>query len=128
MRFMFIVRSNQASMPTAELMQAMHVMAEREIAAGRMIDDGGLMPLATGAQIAISGGKLNLTDGPFIEAKEVVGGYAVFELPGKEEAIVAAKEFMQLHVDHMPGWEGTMEIRAVAGSQTAAISAAAGHG
>ena len=121
MRFMFMVRSDHASAPTPELMTAMHQMAEREIKAGRMIDDGGLMPLSTGARVELSGGKLSVTDGPFVEAKEVVGGYAIFELPSKEDAIASAQAFMQLHKDHMPGWDGTCEVRAVAGSQSEAF-------
>jgi hypothetical protein len=51
---------------------------------------------------------------PFVEAKEVIGGYAIFELRDKAEAVAMAKEFMQLHLDHMPGWEGTCELRAFA--------------
>jgi hypothetical protein len=121
MRFMFMVRSNHAGPPSAALMEAMHKLADREIKAGRMIDDGGLMPLATGAQVALTDGQLSLVDGPFIEAKEVIGGFAIFELPGKEEAIASAMEFMQLHKDFMPGWEGTCEVRAFAGSQTASF-------
>ena len=62
----------------------------------------------------IADGKLSVIDGPFVEAKEVIGGYAVFELPGKEEAVASAVEFMQLHKDHLPGWEGTCELRAFA--------------
>ena len=53
-----------------------------------------------------------MIDGPFVEAKEVIGGYAIFEFRDKEEALAAAKEFMQLHLEHMPGWEGTCEVRA----------------
>jgi len=121
MRFMFIVRSAHAASPTPELMEAMHKLATREIKAGRMLDDGGLMPLATGAQVSLADGQLNVLDGPFVEAKEVVGGYAIFDLPGKEEAIASAVEFMQLHKDFMPGWDGTCEVRAVAGSQTNAV-------
>ena len=116
MRFMFIVTSaHQAAAPTPELMEAMHKLADREIKAGRMLDSGGLMPLATGAQVRIVDGKLSVVDGPFVEAKKVIGGYAIFELPGKEEALASAKEFMQLHKDFMPGWEGTCELRAFAG-------------
>ena len=73
------------------------------------------MPLATGAQVRIADGKLSVIDGPFVEAKEVVGGYAIFELRDKEEAVAMAKEFMQLHKDFMPDWEGTCELRAFAG-------------
>jgi hypothetical protein len=83
-----------------------------------MLDNGGLMPISTGAQVRIVDGKLSVIDGPFVEAKEVIGGYAIFELPGKEEALVSAKEFMQLHKDLMPGWEGTCELRAFAPKMT----------
>jgi hypothetical protein len=84
MRFMFIVKSAHSGAPTPELLQAMGKLADREIKAGRLLDQGGLMPLATGAQVRIANGKLAVTDGPFVEAKEVIGGYAIFELPGKE--------------------------------------------
>ena len=113
MRIMYIVTSpHSPGPPTPELMEAIHKLADREIKAGRMLDSGGLMPLATGAQVRIAGGKLGVTDGPFVEAKEVIGGYAIFELRDKEEAVAMAKEFMQLHADHMPEWEGTCEVRA----------------
>jgi hypothetical protein len=115
MRFMFIVSSSQFMPPTPELLGAMNKLADREIKAGRMIDTGGLMPLATGAQVRIKDGSLSVVDGPFVEAKEVVGGYAIFELRDKEEALATAKEFMQLHKDHMPGWNGVCELRAFVG-------------
>jgi hypothetical protein len=50
-------------------------------------------------------------DGPFTEAKEVVGGYAQFELTSKEVAVESAKRFMELHRQHWPGWEGETEVR-----------------
>jgi hypothetical protein len=115
MRFMFIVKSAHKGPPTPELLEAMHKLADREIKAGRMLDNGGLTPLAMGAQVRIANGQLSVTDGPFVEAKEVIGGYAVFELPGKEEALASVKEFMQLHKDLMPGWEGVCELRTFAG-------------
>jgi hypothetical protein len=113
MRFMYIITSPQPMKgPTPALMEAMGKISEREIKAGRMIDNGGLAPLQQGARVSVAGGKLRVTDGPFVEAKEVIGGYAIFELRDKEEALAMAKEFMQLHLDHMPGWEGTCELRA----------------
>ena len=136
MRFMFIVKSAHRGPPTPELMEAMHKLADREIKAGRMLDNGGLMPLATGAQVRITDGQLSVVDGPFVEAKEVIGGYAIFELRDKEEALASAKQFMQLHKDLMPGWEGVCELRAFAraaldakGSQarSAAMTAADTH-
>jgi hypothetical protein len=115
MRFMYIVTSAHSGPPTPELLGAMHKLADREIKAGRMLDNGGLMPLATGARVRIMDGQLSVLDGPFVEAKEVIGGYAIFELQGKVEAVAMATEFMQLHKDLMPGWEGTCEVRAFAG-------------
>jgi hypothetical protein len=108
---MYIVTSAHNGPPTPELLEAMNKLADREIKAGRMIDNGGLMPLAKGAQVRIKDAKLSVVDGPFVEAKEVIGGYAIFELPGKEEAVAMAVEFMQLHKDLMPGWEGICELR-----------------
>ena len=116
MRFMYIVTSPQQAVgPTPELLEAMHKLADREIRAGRMLDNGGLMPVQAGAQGRIADGKLSVIDGPFVEAKEFVGGFAIFELRDKEEAVAMAVEFMQLHKDFLPGWEGTCEVRAFAG-------------
>ena len=115
MRFMSFVTSAHAGPPTPELIEAMNKLADREIKAGRMIDMGGLTPVAMGAQVRIADGKLSVIDGPFVEAKEVIGGYAIMEFRNKEEAVASAVEFMQLHKDFMPGWEGTCEVRAFAG-------------
>jgi hypothetical protein len=96
-------------------MQAMNKLAMRETEAGRLLQLGGLEPPGTGAQVRLAKGRLRVVDGPFAETKEVIGGYAIFELQGKDEAVASATEFMQLHLDHMPGWEGTCEIRALGG-------------
>jgi hypothetical protein len=115
MRFMYIVTSSHPpGAPTPALMEAIGKLADREIKAGRMIDSGGLMPVGMGAQVRITDGKLSVVDGPFVETKEVIGGYAIFELRDKQEAVAAAVEFMQLHKEHMPGWEGTCEVRSFA--------------
>ena len=115
MRFMSIVTSSHApAPPPASMMEAMNKLADREIKAGRMLDSGGLMPVSMGAQVRITDSKLSVVDGPFVETKEMIGGYAIFELRDKEEAVAAAREFMQLHLEHMPGWEGTCEVRSFA--------------
>src|SRR4051794_41936372 len=87
MRIMYIVTSSQPMRgPTPALMEAMGKLADREIKAGRMLDSGGLMPVSMGAQVKVADGKLSVVDGPFVEAKELIGGYAVFEMRDKEEA------------------------------------------
>jgi hypothetical protein len=76
-----------------------------------MLGSGGLGPTALGARVRLSGGQLKVIDGPFTEAKEVVGGYAQFELKSKKEAIESAVRFMELHKKYWPGWEGETEVR-----------------
>ena len=112
MRFMMIVKSVENSgPPPKELMDAISKIAEEATKAGEMIESGGLASTATGSRVRLSGGNLTVTDGPFTEAKEVFGGYAVFELKSKKEAIEGAVRFMELHKQHWPGWEGVTEIR-----------------
>ena len=59
----------------------------------------------------LSGGKVSVIDGPFTEAKEIIGGYAQFELKSRQEAIEGAVRFMELHKKYWPGWEGETEVR-----------------
>ena len=116
MRFMMIVKhaENQGP-PPKELMDAIGKLGEDEAKTGKMVGSGGLTPTAQGARVRLSGGQVTITDGPFTEAKEVVGGYAQFELKSKADAIESARVFMELHKKHWPGWEGETEIRQMYG-------------
>lgn len=114
MRYMNVVTTSYMGPPTPELMDAMGKLADRAIKSGRMIDQGVLTPIASGARVSVSNAKVNVVDGPFVEAKEMIGGYAIFEYNSKEEAVAGAVEFMQLHADFMPEWEGTCEVREIA--------------
>jgi hypothetical protein len=112
MRFMMIVKhaENQGPPPQA-LIDAISKLIEEEARSGTMLGTGGLAPTAQGARVRLAGGKLTVTDGPFVETKEVIGGYAQFELASKEEAVKSAIHFMELHKKHWPGWQGETEIR-----------------
>ena len=110
MRFMMIVKhAERQGPPPKELMDAIAILAEEEVKAGTMIGNGGLGPTALGARVRLSGGRVTVTDGPFTEAKEVIGGYAQFELKSKEEAVESAVRFMELHKKYWPEWEGETE-------------------
>lgn len=115
MRFMSIVKSsedNRRGPPPQALMDAIAKLGEETTKAGVMLDMGGLLPTAMGGyRVRVKGGKLIATDGPFTEAKEVIGGYAVFAVQSKEEAIELAVRFMSLHKEHWPEWEGETELR-----------------
>ena len=121
MRFMFLIRSASEAGPTPALMSAMHEMAEAEVKAGRMIADGGLAPPSEGMQLRLKSGKVVPLDGPFAESKEVLGGFAIFELPDLAAAEQSARRFLELHAKYTPAWEGICEIRQLAGSQVERI-------
>jgi hypothetical protein len=126
MRFMMIVRSKTTDVqPTPEFMEAMHASAVLEVKAGRMIADGGLFPPSQGAHLKLGNGKVEVLDGPFAETKEVIGGFAIFELADLDAAITCARDFLDLHVRYMPGWEGTMEVRPIAGSMVEMVKGGA---
>ncbi len=114
MRFMYLVRTTHGGPPPKRLMEELGKLTRRKIDDGAMIDSGPLMPLATGARVRLKNGKVDVVDGPFAEAKEVVGGYAIFEFPSREEALASAVEFINLHRDYGEGWEGECEMRQMA--------------
>jgi hypothetical protein len=118
MRFMMLVKSSENSgPPPKQLMDAIAKLAEGDAKAGRMLGSGGLAPTAQSTRVRLSGGKLTVIDGPFTEAKEVVGGYAQFEFKSKQEATESAVRFMELHQKYWPGWEGETEIRPMWGPE-----------
>ena len=115
MRFMYIVTSAQPPRPPVPaLMEAMTKLVDREIKAGRMIDCGGLMPVQTGAQVRITDGKLSVIDGPFVETKEVIGGYAVLEANSMQEAVELTKRFLHIHGNE---WDIECEVRQLDGPE-----------
>ena len=115
MRFMFIVHGpedfGRTGPPPQALYEAIDKLAEEAFKSGKLVSMGGLRPTSQGARIRSTGGKLVMMDGPFTEAKEVIGGFSIFDLASKEEALQAARDFMDLHIKHWPTWEGECEIR-----------------
>ena len=93
--------------PTQEEMATMTRLVEEGFKAGWLLATEGCLPTALGAKVRKSGGKINVTDGPFTEAKEVVGGFAILKADSKEEAIQLAKDFLRVAGD------GECEIRQI---------------
>ena len=97
MRFMMLVipkgydRAKAGAMPDAEIVAAMTKYNQSLQKAGVLLSLDGLHPLSMGARVSFSGGKAKVTDGPFAEAKEVLGGYWMIQVKSKEEAIEWAK-------------------------------------
>jgi hypothetical protein len=118
MRFMMLVKSKENSgPPPRELMDAIAELAVEAVKTGAMLQTGGLAPTAMSTCVRLSGGQVSAIDGPFAETKEVVGGFAIFELKSKEEAVQSTLQFMELHKKFWPGWEGETEIRQIFGPE-----------
>lgn len=114
MKFMMMVASNEnAGPPPQALMDAIAQLGIDATNRGVLVEQGGLLPTAMGATVRLTKGKLSVTDGPFAEAKEVIGGFAVFKVNSKAEAIDEAKKFMDVHRVHWPQWEGVTEVRQI---------------
>src|SRR5262245_19704001 len=98
--------------PDPRLMAAVAGLTKEAPKIGKLVSTGGLSPSSMGAKVRVSGGKVLVTDGPFAETKEIVGGYAMVDVASKEEAIAVARRFWQVHVDVFgPSFEGGGEIR-----------------
>ncbi|MGB3336210.1 MAG: YciI family protein [Devosia sp.] len=117
MKFMTMVTTTKAGMgaPPVELMRAIGQLGADAAAAGVLVTQGGLMGKDDSAFVAIRKGKVIITDGPFAESKELVGGYAVYDLPSMAEALQWTTRFANLHTEHWPGWEGDIEVRPIFG-------------
>ena len=115
MRYMIIVQGpeNLAAFgpPSAALMEEIDRLIEEGTKSGKMVSFGGLQPTSSGTRMRIRNGELATTDGPFAEAKEVIGGFTIINVASKEEALEEARGFMELHRVHWPKWEGEIEIR-----------------
>jgi hypothetical protein len=116
MKYLTFIRSSESyreSPPPPALMEAMGKLIERSLKDGTLVDTGGLLPSKDGVRIRLEGGKVTATDGPFSESKEVIGGWAILNADSKAEAIRLATEFMELHRQYWPGFEGESEVRPI---------------
>ncbi len=114
MRFMTLIKSNESSKfgpPPPELFHAMASLGAQAAQAGVLVDTAGLLPTAVGTRIRLWRGQMSTSDGPFGAGQDVVGGYAIFNVPSKKEATQWAVRFMELHREYWKGWEGETEVR-----------------
>jgi hypothetical protein len=108
MRFLSIYKSRETGVPpSAQHMADMERLIEKFMKTGELVATEGCLPTALGARVRKDGSTLNVTDGPFTESKEVVGGFAILEAKSKAHAIELTKEFLAVAGD------GECEIRQV---------------
>jgi len=110
MRYLGIYRPSapEGTPPSPETMAKMGNLIEEMTKAGVLLATEGCLPSSRGARVRYSSGKFTVTDGPFTESKELVAGFALFQVKSKEEAIAWTKRFLEVAGD------GESEIRQIA--------------
>lgn len=100
MKFLSVYKTvERGAPPSPEEMARMGKLVEDGMKAGFLLAVEGCMPSATGARVRLSNGQLTVTDGPFTESKEVIGGLAVLKANSKGEAIEMVKQFLAVAGD-----------------------------
>jgi len=115
MKYLTFIRCSESyrqSAPPAALNEAMGAFVEKSFKNGTLVDTGGLLPSKEGLRVRLANGAVTVTDGPFTESKEVIGGWAILK-GTREEVLRVATEFMELHRKHWPGFEGESEVRPI---------------
>ena len=114
MKFLMMIKHAEGyrreEVPQA-LMDAMGQFVGENLKNGVLLDTAGLQPTSAGFRVRLDGGKLAVTDGPFLETKEVVGGYALVQAGTRDAAMQMARQFMELHRIHWPAFTGECEVR-----------------
>lgn len=106
MRFLSVYKTVERGVPpTPEEMARMGKLIEDGMKSGSLLAVEGCLPSNTGARVRLSKGKVTMTDGPFAESKEVIGGLAILQANSREEAVELVKEFL-----HVAG-DGECELR-----------------
>ena len=116
MRFLSMIRVDESTgqKPSERLMREMGKLMEETIRDGSLVRTAGLRPTKEGVRVRSNHGKISMTEGPFTETKEVIGGYAIVEAPSMEEAIALTKRFLAVHGDE---WNLECEVRPLDGGE-----------
>ena len=114
MRFLSVIRIDETrgQVPSEQLMNDMGKLIEEMTREGTLIRTAGLRPTSEGKRVRLRRGKLTTIDGPFTEAKEVIGGFAILEAGSMQEAIELTQRFLKVHGDE---WDIECEVRPLDG-------------
>ena len=115
MRFLSMIRIQEnGQVPSEKLMTDMGKLIDEMTRAGHLVTTAGLRPTSEGVRVRLRRGKLSMVDGPFMETKEVIGGYAILEAKSKDEAIELTQRFLKIHGDE---WDIECEVRQLDGPE-----------
>jgi hypothetical protein len=115
MRYMIMVKAREdVGAPPPQLLEAMARGMAELMQSGVMVEAGALLPSAAGARVRLAGDRVAVTDGPFTEATELVGGYSIVQVDRHEEAVALGRRLIEIHQEFWPGWRGEAEVRRLA--------------
>ena len=116
MRYLSMIRIDEGAgqVPSEQLMNDMGKLMDEMTREGKLIRTGGLRPTSEGFRVRLRRGKTTIVDGPFTEAKEVIGGYAILEAKSREEALELTERFLRIHGDE---WDIECEVRQLEGPE-----------
>ena len=115
MRCMILVKAREdVGPPPPSLLAAMGSGIAELMQSGVMVQTGALLPSSAAARVRLTGDSVAVTDGPFTEATELVGGYSVVQVQTLSEAVELARRLIEIHRDHWPEWQGEAEVRPLA--------------
>jgi hypothetical protein len=115
MKFLLMIKPDKNAEaglpPDPKLMAAIGNLVGEMVQTGKLVDTGGITPLSRTTKLKVARGKVAVTDGPFTEARELIGGYAIVKVDSREEALDLAKRFMSLHAEFLgPDYENEAEV------------------
>lgn len=109
MRFLSLVRIKETGrQPSERLIADMTQLITEMTADGTLLETAGLRPTSEGKRVRLSRGKQTVSDGPFSESKEVIGGYALLQADSMEHALQLTKRFLDVHGNE---WDLECELR-----------------
>jgi hypothetical protein len=111
---MIRVNERAGQVPSEQLMAEMGKLMDEMTREGSLVRTAGLRPTREGRRVRLRKGQLAVTDGPFVETKEVIGGFAILEAPSMDEAIELTKRFLRIHGTD---WEIECEVRQIDGPE-----------
>lgn len=115
MKFLSMIRVQETGqVPTERLMTEMGKLMEELTRSGQLVRTAGLRPTSEGVRLRSRHGTLSSVDGPFVETKEVIGGYAILEAASRAEAVELTRRFLQVHGDE---WDVECELRQLDGPE-----------
>ena len=116
MRFLSMIRveEKEGQAPSERLMNEMGKLMEEMTRDGSLVRTAGLRPTKEGKRMRWNRGALSTVDGPFVETKEVIGGFAILEAKSMADALVLTRRFLEIHGDE---WNLECEVRQIEGTE-----------